>query len=314
LYFAALDSSAALSLRSDRMRFPWTGLTAVVLFAVPHLAGAQADRVVARLGAFSLTAADVQKLVAAQPPEARAQIGMTPDALDRVVRTELVRRALLAEARKAGWDKQPEVIERIEHAREQVVVSSYMNRIARPPAGYPSDAEVAAYYEANKTSFMLPRRYHLAQIHIKRPPDEAGASRAANRAVQLAEQARAPGADFAALASKASEHAESAARGGDMGWIEESNLAYELRPAMAQLAKSAVSEPIAGATGWHIVKHIDNKPEAPASLELARPAIVNALRMRRAQELERAYIDALLSKGAPTLDVAELDKIRKTLR
>jgi len=53
---------------------------------------------------------------------------------------------------------------------------------------------------------------------------------------------------------------------------------------------------------------------SPATLEQARTTIVNTLRLRRARELERAYLDALLAKSPISLDEAELAKLRESLR
>jgi peptidylprolyl isomerase len=287
---------------------------ALIAAAVPAAAFAQSADTVARLGSIELKAADLKRLLDAEPPAVRAQIAASPQALDRIVRTELVRRAVLAEALAKGWDKRPEVAAQIERAREQVVVSSFVNGLARPGADYPSDAEVKAFYDANQGSLMLPRRYRVAQIYVKRPGEKAAAEAAAKKVADALGRARAAGADFGALARSASEHAESAANGGEIGWVAEDNLIPEMRPVIARLAKGAVSEPVPTAEGWHVVKLLDVAEPAPAPLEQVRPSIANTLRLRKAQELERAYIDALLAKTPPSLNEAELAKLRGSLR
>ena len=77
-----------------------------------------------------------------------------------------------------------------------------------------------AFYDANRASLMLPRRYRIAQIYLARPAggDRSAIDATAKPDAELAEKAHAPGADFAALAKESSQHAESAARGGEMGW------------------------------------------------------------------------------------------------
>jgi peptidylprolyl isomerase len=291
-----------------------TILTAVLAAAVTSPAFAQQS--VGRLGPFTLTSAEVRQLVDAESPEARARMAASPELLDRAVRTELVRRALLAEAEGKGWDKRPEIAARIERARLQVVVTTYVGDLVRPPADYPTEAEVRAFYDANRASLLLPRRYRLAQIYLARPAggDQAAIDAAAKRADELAGKAHAPGADFAALARESSQHADSAARGGELGWVAEGNLAPEIQPAVTRLAKGAVSEPVLTARGWHVMKLLDVAEPSPATLEQARTTIVNTLRLRRARELERAYLDALLAKSPISLDEAELAKLRESLR
>ena len=56
-------------------------------------------------------------LIAALSPEARKRLVTDLGALDRLVREELVRQTVLAEARQRGWDKKADVQLLIERAR-----------------------------------------------------------------------------------------------------------------------------------------------------------------------------------------------------
>jgi peptidylprolyl isomerase len=286
----------------------------LLCFPLVLLSSAAFGQVVASLGNVQITAPELQRIVAALPPDLRADVTASPQALDRLVRTELVRRALFAEARTKGWDKRPEVAERAERAAQQAVVSSYINDLARPPADYPTDAEITAFYEANKERFVKPRELRLAQIYLRRPADAALADAVAKRAGALAQQARAAGADFAELAKKSSEHAESAAKGGDLGWLSEGAIVPEVRKVVQQLPPGSVTDPVATAEGWHIVRVQEVRPAAPAPLAEVRDEIRNALRFRRAQELEAKYLDDLLARTPPTLNEAELQKVRQGAR
>jgi peptidylprolyl isomerase len=270
---------------------------------------AWAQDTVARMGSITITAAELRTLLEAQPPEARQALAASPDALEQSVRTELIRRVVAAEAQSKGWEKRPEVAARIARAREEVIVTTYVNEIARPPADYPSTGDVLAFYESNREKLQLPKRYHVAQIYVKRPAEKSAADAAAKKAADLAAKARAPGADFAALAKAGSEH-ESAAGGGDVGWLPETQTIPEIRPVLAKLAKGQVSDAVATPQGWHIVKLVDVAEAGTAPLESVRPQIVNTLRLQRARELERQYIDAVLAKTPPSIDKAALDKLR----
>jgi hypothetical protein len=65
-------------------------------FAAAVIFPAVAQQSVGRLPPIALTPADVRRLIEAEPPETRARVAASPELLDRLVRTELVRRALLA--------------------------------------------------------------------------------------------------------------------------------------------------------------------------------------------------------------------------
>jgi peptidylprolyl isomerase len=278
-------------------------LAAALLLALPLGAAAQPDEVIAALGATELRVSDVRKLVAAQPAAVRAQLLRSPAALDRLVRIELFRRVLLAEARGKGWDKRPEAIERMERAREEALVSAYVDEISRPAPDYPSEAELRAAYEANKAEFTLPRRHHVAQIYAT----------AEGKAAQLAQQARAPKADFGALARAGSEHAESAARGGDMGWVADAQMLPEVAKALAGLQPGEVSAPVRSASGWHIVKLIETREAETRSFEEMRAELAAALRLRRAQDNERRHYDELLRKSPIAVNQVALIKLKDSL-
>lgn len=276
---------------------------ALLMLALPLAAAAQGDEVIAAFGGTELRASDVRKLVAAQPPVVREQLAKNVPALDRLVRSELFRRVLAAEARAKGWEKRPEALERMERAREQALVSSYVDSLARPAADYPSEQELRAAYEANKAEFTIPKQYHVAQIYVT----------TRDKADDLAKKARAPRADFAALARASSEHAESAARGGDLGWIAESQTLPEVAKTLAVTKVDEVSAPIASGTGWHIVKLLEVREATLRPFDEVRAELAAALRLRRAQENEQRYYDQLLKQNPIAVNEVLLVRLKDEL-
>src|SRR5690349_7340723 len=131
-----------------------TLLAALALTLAAPLAAAQN---VASLGSVKLSADEVKRLAALQPG------GLTDDALEAMVRQELVRRALLEEAKAHEWDLRPDVAERAKIASEDAVVSSWLDSVASLPAGYPAESDIKALYEKNHAYLRLPKRYHLSQ-------------------------------------------------------------------------------------------------------------------------------------------------------
>lgn len=272
--------------------------------------------VAARMGDAELRIDEVKALVDGLPPEAKAQLAANPAELPRIVRTELLRRAVALEARSKGWDKRPEVNVQMERAREQVLVSTYMNSVARPPESFPSESEVRAAYDQSQAAFVAPKQFRLAQIFVAAPPesDKAAFAKAQAKASDLGEKARKKGADFAALAKTGSEHAESAAKGGDMGWAAEATLVQELREPVAALKKGDVSAPIRTPRGWHILRLDDVREKGVRPLPEVRDQIVSALRLRRAQETEQAYLTLLSNRTPVHVNDAEVAKLQGTLK
>jgi parvulin-like peptidyl-prolyl isomerase len=266
------------------------------------------SQIVAQRGDQRLTAADVRDLLDRTDPSVRARLEASPVALAAFVRDRLLNDAMLAEARAKGWDQKPDVLKRANEARDAVILQSYAASLVPADPAYPSDAEVAAAFEANKTRFVLPRQYHLAQIVLLIPPNAShDAEEDARRtAVSLRAQAVKPNADFADLAKKQSQDRASADHGGDQGWVREDEVVPALKEVLAGLPVNGTTDPTRLPDGFHIIRMLGTKPAGPAALSDVKPQLVQALRQTRAQQTVRAYIDDMLRKQPIQLNEIDL--------
>lgn len=268
------------------------------------------DDIVAKLGSTELRQSQIKVILENLDPSTKKQLLSDPAAFAQVVRTEVIRRAILKEANDKQWDKRPEVKSQIDTARDQVVVSSYMNDAARPPANYPSEDEVKQAYEANKPAFVIPAQYHLAQIYLSLSGDKKpNPEEVETKAITLANKAKS--ADFAELASKNSDHKESAAKGGDIGWLAESDMVPELREQILKLSAGQVSNPIKSASGWHVIKLLELKPVTTQTLKDAKEVIVSSLRLQKAKQLEQQYIENLLRTQQMSVNEIAMSELLK---
>ena len=265
---------------------------------LPLLLGAAGDpntEVVAQQGDIKLTAADIRTLIDHADPGLRAQLESNPTALAEFVRDQLLRRTLLAQAHAAKWDEKPEIIARANDAHNSVIEQTFVaSRIPIDPM-FPSPAEVAAAYEANKARFATPKLFHLAQIALVVP---ATAPKDADEAAQhklqdLRQEALKPMADFGALAARNSQDKATAEHGGDLGWVREEALVPALHDALGKLQDGGVTPPLRSAVGWYIVKLYATRPPGVAPLEQVRDTLVQAMRNARAQQSTRTYIENL---------------------
>jgi peptidylprolyl isomerase len=274
----------------------------------PRGATAAGDPVVAQVGDQTLTAADFRKTIGALDPDTRRKITGDDAALQQLVRAELGRRAILALAHSRRWDRHPDIAARAERAAQDVLITSFLDSVSEPPANFPDDAAVAEFYHTNLTRFLRPRAFHLAQIFLARPASGAKDSADAEaRAVALARSTAAPGADFAVLARKYSEDTATAGKGGDLDWIPEKTMVPEIAAAISGLADGETSGAVAAPDGWHILRVLGSRPEAPAPLESVKPTIVAILRQEETTRREQAFVQALLVQGHAE---ADLDRIR----
>jgi peptidylprolyl isomerase len=286
----------------------------LALLLLPLLLGAAGDAppdIVAQQGDAKFTAADIRDMIDRQDPALRTQLQSSPTALAEFVRDRLLRQNLLTEAHTAKWDEKPDVVARVNDARDTVIVQTYVaSRIPTDPT-YPSDAEIAAAYDANKARFAMPKQYHVSQIAILVPQ---GASKevdeeARRKVADLRQQALKPMADFGALASRNSQDQASATHGGDMGWVREDALVPVVRDAISKLPDGSISQPLRSSEAWHVVKLFATKPAGVLPLDQVRDTLVQAMRQRRMQDATRTFLEDEVRKQPIQLN--EIDLARR---
>ncbi len=286
---------------------------ALAAFVIPALAQtpATASPPVARLGAVSISANEVERLLQAMPEAERAQLKTDRSGLENWLRQRLASEQLLREARQQQWQERPEVKARVDAAvreiTDRIVSSSYLASVTALPADYPNDAELAAAYEQAKPGLNVPASYRVAQIYLPTPPQADATTTAQVRAeaVKLAAQARK--GDFAALAKARSQDARSAAQGGEVGLLPLALMLPEIREPVARLQPNQVSEPVQSPSGFHVLKLLAIQPARLATLEEARPRLQAALREQRQQALVSEYLTRMAPAASVSIDAAALD-------
>ena len=272
--------------------------------ATPALAS---DPVVARAGDKEITASQIQPYLAKVSPAERDALLQNPAALSRAVRTILLQRQLLDEAKSAEWEKKPETQALLARVRDAAIAESFLESVTAIPPDYPSDAEITALYDARKDSLRLPTQYRLAQIFIASAEDKA---KAKSEAGALAKQVKS--GDFAALAKANSDEPVSAAKGGEVGWLAEDSIQPAIRKALSGAGKDAIAGPIELGDGFYFVKILDLREPRTATLDEVRPQLVAALRQERAALNRQAYLERLQAKAPVTLNEIALPGLLST--
>jgi len=165
-----------------------------------------------------------------------------------------------------------------------------------------SDADVTAFYNANKGSYNLPEtRVHLAQILVTASPDpnagnlrndKAQNDQQARNKIQMIELRLRQGEDFAMLAQSYSED-PSAQNGGDLGFVPESALDKanpELRKMILDMTPGQVSAVIHTQEGYRIIKLMSKEPAGQR--ELSDPRVQEEIRQGLFQQKEQVLTAA----------------------
>lgn len=288
-----------------------TPLIAFALAFVPATAALADNNVIGRIGNITVNAEEVKSSLASLGTNESEAIKNDPALLNQVVRSLLVQRILLKEAEAKGYDKRPEVVAQLAKAREVALTESYLQFVSAPPETYPSEAELQAAYEAARPHIAVPKSYRLAQIFISAPKDADKATLEKAQAkldtVQKGLQS-APG-DFEKLAAQYSEETASAGRGGEIGWLAETQILPEIREKVSTLKVNALSEPIRLNDGWHLIKVLDIREPYTPSLEQVRGQLAAQLRAEKTRANSQAYLAKLLQENPLAINELALGQI-----
>jgi peptidyl-prolyl cis-trans isomerase SurA len=181
-----------------------------------------------------------------------------------------------------------------------------------------TDAEISNFYAAHKSDFnFIEPKYDIARIAVTNVPAPQTANLQNNKAsgdvdaknkIQALHQKLENGEDFSALAMNFSEDKDSAANGGDMGFMPESalhqNASPEIYDAITRLKPGQFTDilPINGGNqpnrkpiGYAIYKLISKEAAGQRMLNnvQVQATIRQILRDGHAQLLRTAYIEAL---------------------
>jgi peptidylprolyl isomerase len=278
--------------------------TAILLLAALPLHAS--DPVIARSGDRDITASQIRPYLSGLGDAEREALEKNPAALSQAVRTLILQQLLLKEASAAGWDKSPEIAGLLARVRDAAIAESYLENVAKVPAGYPSEAETRELYELRKADLRLPKQYRLAQIFIAAAPDKAAAK---SEAESLLKEAKS--GDFAALAKSQSDEPRSAAEGGEIGWLAEESIQPAVRKAVTGAAKDAILGPIELGDGFYLVKVLDIREPRTASYDEVKEKLAAALRQERAALNRQSYLQRLQAESPVTLNEIALPALLK---
>jgi peptidyl-prolyl cis-trans isomerase D len=151
------------------------------------------------------------------------------------------------------------------------------------------DATLRQRYEQDQSRFATAEQRLASHILVEVPAgaDAATQQAAEQEAARLAAQAKAPGADFAALARQHSDDAGSRAAGGDLGWVEKSGmLGQAFEDALFAMQAGEVRGPVKSDFGWHVIQLREVKTGQAVPFEQVRDQLAQ---QAAESERERAY-------------------------
>jgi peptidyl-prolyl cis-trans isomerase D len=168
------------------------------------------------------------------------------------------------------------------------------------------EAEIDAFYKQNLSQYQTPAQVRASHILFKTEGKDEKAVQA--QAEEVLKMAKAPNADFAGLAKKYSEDDSNNTNGGDLDYFGRGRMVAEFEQAAFAMKNGEISNLVKTAFGFHIIKVVDNKPDATRPLAEVRTELEEQLKWQKAQAEAEKVAKSL---EATIKTQADLDRVAK---
>jgi peptidyl-prolyl cis-trans isomerase C len=192
--------------------------------------------------------------------------------LRKAIREDMVNLEVVGqEAARLGLNKSPEAEQQVELAKLSVLSSLYVQYHMKT---YPvTDSQIKQEYERVKPSYSG-TEYNVRHILLANEKD-------AKEVLALL----AKGGNFEKLAVEKSKDANSAARGGSLGWAMPSVFVPQIASALLILEKGGYTqEAVQSPMGWHVIRLDDVRERKAPTLEELKPQIQQRLQQLSLQK------------------------------
>lgn len=274
---------------------------AMVLVAGILLAGTvhgeEVNPVVGKVGDFVLRQADLERVIANLSPDAQQKFQGEQEQAS-LVNQILITKALAAKARKTGLERKPEVKEQLSYVVDQFLGQEYLRKTAAASGEVP-EAELKKYYREHEKEFVIPERLKVRHIYFAAAKDAAADAKAKARAKAegVAEQLK-KGGDFAKLAAEHSEDSDTAAAGGDLGYLSPGKTnSEEFEKAAFALKGGEISPVVETPFGYHIIKVDERQDQRTATFEETKDYIAGLLKSQYEEKKARETVEAVAKEG-----------------
>ena len=180
---------------------------------------------------------------------------------------------------------------------EGITVSKWVQESVVPSLKV-EEAELQKFYDANTEKMVEPEKAHARHLLVLVDPKATAEEKAAKK--KRAEELRARiagGADFAAVATEASDDKQSAARGGDLGWFYKGQMVPAFDKVAFEQPIGKLSDLVESRFGFHVIEVIERKEATKLDFATARPRIEQVVKQRRLEETIRGRINELAGKS-----------------
>lgn len=268
----------------------------MALFLGAALAGSlsaeETNPVLGKVGDFVLREADLDRILASLAPAVQKRFQDDPEQRAAVIREILVKKAVVAKAKKEGFDRKPEIKEQLGYVFDNFISQEYMVKVVTAGVAVP-EADLKKYYQEHEKDFLLPEQIKVRHILIvsqkDAKPEETEKARTRTEAILVRLN---KGEDFAKLAAEISEDPISAKKGGELAPITLGKTnSEEFEKAAFALKTGQISGIVVTSYGFHIIKMDERQEKRTAPFAEARDFINNILKVELEQKKAREFVE-----------------------
>lgn len=247
--------------------------------------------VVAKVNNQPVTMGDLQAFVKMIPPQYQQMPMETlyPQLVQQLVVAKLVE----AKANSLNMANDPEVLEKIEQAKKQIIEGMFIQREVNKRV---NDAKLKEAYQAYIKENPSEDEVHAKHILVE--------SEDAAKAI-ISKLNESNGKNFEDLAKSSSKDVNSGKNGGDLGYFTKSEMIPEFSNAAFAMSKGSYSStPVKSSFGWHIIKIEDKRKRPQPTFDELKPQLGAQLSRAAYQDIvtdlqKNATIELFDMKGKP---------------
>lgn len=158
------------------------------------------------------------------------------------------------------------------------------------------DAEIKAYYDANQDEFAQKEQVHARHILLNVNAERT--DEAARAQMEAIRKRIEGGADFAQVAAEVSDDPGSKVKGGDLGFFDRESMVKEFSDAAFGAQPNQIVGPVRSSFGYHLIQVLEKRPGGVRPLDEVRLQVRGSLASQRVQETSEARAKELAKKLA----------------
>ena len=274
-------------------------LCILTILAVSLTTGAlwaeETNPVLGKVGDFVLREADLDRILANQPPSVQKRYQDDPQQRIGIVREILIKKAIVARAKKDAFDRKPEIKEQLSYIYDNFIAQEYLLKVVTAGVSVPEE-DLKRYYQEHENDFMLPEQIKVRHILFATVKESKPAEKekARSKAESILQRLR-KGEDFIKLAGENSEDPISAPKGGELAPITLGKTnSEEFEKAAFALKTGEISDIVLTSYGFHIIKMDERAEKQIVPFNEARDFIFNKLKAEQEQKRVQIFVEQVV--------------------